>query len=390
MKPIVELAQVIREHRLTFTEKYRPLKYHLRSLRAIERCRTAALGGHLDQCSDCSYKRISYNSCRNRHCPKCQNTNKERWIMAREDDLLPTSYFHVVFTIPSELNAYCLKFPKDLYGLLMDCSRQTLVLFANDPKHWGAELGSISLLHTWGQNLSLHPHVHIIVPGIAPTNDNRWIIPKKSNGKFLFPVKQLSVVFRGKFMEALRKVLKEKNTALKKTEIEALYQKGWVVYAKAPFGGPKQVVEYLGRYSHKVAISNHRIKGLEEGKVTFSYKDYADGSKQKLMRLEAEEFLRRFCLHILPPGFMKIRHYGFLSSRGKKKLKLQQMILGMPVAKKENQKQKPDWKQITKTRLGFDVEACPCCTTGKMKRVLSFDSHAPPPELLASLILHTN
>jgi hypothetical protein len=373
IQPTFELAQIIRENGISFIEKHNPLAYHRRVLNAIEKCRTSYFGGHIDKCDDCGHQRISYNSCRNRHCPKCQGTNRERWIMAREDDLLSTNYFHVVFTLPSELNPYCLKFPKELYTILFDCSKETMITFGRDPKHLGADIGFVSILHTWGQNLMLHPHVHMIVPG-GGINENGYWKKAKSNGKFLFPVEAMSEVYRGKFMEKFKKFMEGKGYVLTIKMKETLYKKNWVVYAKDPFAGPKQVIEYLGRYSHKVAISNHRIKKVENGMVTFSYKDYADGNKQKLQTLEATEFLRRFTMHILPSGFFKIRHYGILSSRAKPKLKIQQMKMGILVVKKENR----NWKRITKEKLGFDVEQCPCCKTGKMIRIMSFLANGPP------------
>lgn len=376
IKPTYELAHIIKEYRNTFTEKHSPLKHHLRTLNAIEHCRTAYFGGHVDRCDSCSHERISYNSCRNRHCPKCQGTNREKWILARGEDLLPAKYFHVVFTLPEELNIYAIHFPKEFYNILFSASKETIMTFGNNPEHLGAQMGIISVLHTWGQNLSLHPHIHMIIPNGGITKEGLWKYPKTKD-TYLFCVKALSKVYRGKFLEKLNTFLTTKNQQLSLRLKEVLYNKEWVVYAKDAFGGPTQVLEYLGRYSHKIAISNNRIKKVENGKVSFSYKDYADGSKQKLMTLYAEEFLRRFCMHILPQKFMKIRHYGILASRVKPKLKLLQMMMGVLKPKKE----KTDWKEITKTQMGFDVDACPCCKTGKMQRVMSFNAHAPPPNI---------
>jgi len=342
-------------------------------LNAIEHCRTDYFGGHIDRCDACAYERISYNSCRNRHCPKCQGTNRERWILARQDDLLPCTYFHVVFTLPEELNWFCLRHPVEIYNCLFQASKETILAFGNDPKHLGAQTGMISVLHTWGQNLSLHPHVHLIVPGGGITQAGNWK-QTKSNGAFLFPVKAMSIVYRGKFMEKLKEILPPLGHTLEPELRRKLFSKSWVVYAKQPFGGPKQVIEYLGRYSHKIAISNHRLISNENGMITFSYKDYAHGSIKKVMKLTAGEFLRRFCLHILPPGFMKIRHYGILASRVKPKLKIQQMKMGIILVPKV----KHDWRVITKTRLNFDVTACPRCKEGKMIRIHSFQAHGPP------------
>jgi hypothetical protein len=373
MKPVYELAQVVRLYKQSFIQKHAPLKHHLSVLHAIEQCRTAAMGGHVDQCNSCGHLRISYNSCRNRHCPKCQSTCRERWIEAQQLNLLPSTYFHVVFTLPQELNSYCLHHPKAMYNLLFKCSKQTIESFAGDPKHLGAQPGMLSVLHTWGQNLSLHPHVHMIVPGGGITDTGCWK-QAKAKGKYLFPVKAMSTVFKHKYMKAFVLYLKSNNLVIDKAMRETLYNKAWIVYAKQPFAGPKQVIEYLGRYTHKVAISNHRIRNIEDGKITFSYKDYTDGGIQKEMTLDAEEFLRRFCMHILPQGFRKIRHYGFLSNRSKPRLKMQQMQMGIIIQPKK----KKDWKDIAKEKLHFDVEQCPCCKTGKMISLLSFDAHGPP------------
>lgn len=375
-RPSFELATILRDYKTAFQEKHPPLKYHQRVLNAIEHCRTAYFGGHVDQCDRCNHLRISYNSCRNRHCPKCQGTNRERWIENRHQDLLPVTYFHVVFTLPQELNTYCQKYPAELYNILFAASKETIETFGNDHKHLGARTGMISILHTWGQNLSLHPHVHMIVPGGGITEDGLWK-KSKSNGKYLFPESALSSMYKNKFMERLKLFLENKNIPMEVSLRRKLYNLNWVVDTGLPFPDPKQVIEYLGRYTHKIAISNHRIKNVSDGKVTFTYKDYADHSKQKLMTLEATEFLRRFCLHILPPKFMKIRHYGILASRTKPKLQMQQMKMGIMVIEKEK-REKKDWKELTKTKLGFDVEQCPCCKTGKMVRIISFDAHAPP------------
>ena len=376
-KPTYELAAIIKDYRKTFEQKHVPLKHHMRVLNSIEHCRTAYFGGHVDKCNTCNHTRVSYNSCRNRHCPKCQSTNKERWIQAREQDLLPTTYFHVVFTIPHELNVYCLNRPKDLYNILFEASKETIETFSGDVKHLGAQTGMISVLHTWGQNLSLHPHVHMIIPGGGITETGHWK-QAKSNGTFLFPIKAMSMVYKNKFMEKLKRFLEKEKIDLEVSLRRSLYNKNWVVYAKQPFLGPKQVIEYLGRYTHKIAISNHRIKSIAQGKVTFSYKDYAHGGVKKMMVLDAVEILRRFCLHILPPQFVKMRHYGLLASRNKQKLKMLQLKMGIVRAKK----QKQDWKEIAKTKLNFDVDACPCCKTGRMICIMTFQANAPPLELI--------
>lgn len=382
-RPVNELAEIIRQHKTTFTAKHQPLKQHLSVLNALEKCRTAALGGHVDACDSCGHVRISYNSCRNRHCPKCQHTNKERWIIARQQQLLPVSYFHVVFTLPQEMNTWCMHYPKQMYDLLFAASHQTISAFANDEKHLGAMAGMISVLHTWGQNLSLHPHVHLILPGggIAPSGS--WK-KAKNNGRYLFPVKAMSTVFKNKYMEGFLQLLKTKNKNIEPSIRETLYSKNWIVYAKLPFGGPQQVIEYLGRYTHKVAISNHRLISTDDDQISFTYKDYrsigtgnADGSKQKTMTLEAGEFLRRFCLHILPPGFRKIRYYGFMANAHSALLQVQQKEMGVAMMSGKEIK-KLSWKVIAKQKLNYDTDLCPCCKKGTMVTLLHFDANGPP------------
>jgi hypothetical protein len=367
------VAQIIRDYGDDFVQKHQPLKHHQRVLNALKICRTAELGGHVERCDKCNHERISYNSCRNRHCPKCQNTNREKWILARKGDVLDCTYFHVVFTLPQELNAYCLKHPKELYEILFQASKETLFAFGNDPKHLGVQMGAISILHTWGQNLSLHPHVHMIVPGGGFTKENEWK-NSPSNGDFLFPIKAMTKVYRGKFMDKFLRFLNENSLPIELSLRRKLYDKNWVIYAKQPFKNAEGVVEYLGRYSHKIAISNHRIKGIDDSQISFSYKDYAHGSVTKIMKLEPKEFLRRFCMHILPPKFVKIRHYGFLASRAKVKLKIHQMKVG----KLPDKTVKLTYFEITKSQLGFDVEQCPCCKTGKMIIVMQFGANSPP------------
>lgn len=372
-KPVFELADVVKMFGEAFERKHNPLGQHKRVLRAITQCRTAALGGHLDVCDQCAHQRVSYNSCRNRHCPKCQGTNRERWILDRQHDLLPVPYFHVVFTLPEQLNAFCLKFPEALYTILFRAASSTIETLSHDPNYLGAKTGMIAVLHTWGQQLWLHPHIHCIVPGGGISQAGHWKMAR-SKGKFLFPAKVMSAVFKGKFMAMFRKFCAEEKVFVEKKTVDGLYRLPWVVYAKQPFLGPKQVIEYLGRYTHRIAISNHRIKSVGDGKVCFSFKDYRNGGTQKMMTLDGCEFLRRFCLHILPPGFMKIRHYGILSSRSKPKLKIQQMKMGVCIVKK----QKMSWQQIVRQVMGFDVEQCPCCKKGRMITILFFGAHGPP------------
>jgi Putative transposase/Transposase zinc-binding domain len=327
-RPPFEVADIIRAAGKSFIEKNRSwlTGLHRKVLSAIERCRTAALGGHRDRCSRCGYQTaISYNSCRNRHCPKCQTNARDKWLAARQRELLAVPYVHVVFTLPHELAPMALHNKKILYALLFRASAATLLEIAADPKHLGAEIGFLSVLHTWGQNLLLHPHVHCVIPagGLSPDHA-QWIHPRYS---FFLPVKVLSRVFRGKFVSGLKQAFQNGDLSLtgalqplRKPEtfhsfLRTLFHQDWVVYAKPPFGGPEHVLQYLARYTHRVAISNHRLVAFRDGKVTFRWKDYAHGNKGRLMTLSAEEFLRRFLLHVLPRAFVRIRFFGLLANR---------------------------------------------------------------------------
>lgn len=328
-RPAFELAQVIRRFSAPFEQQYKIPSRHWKTLWALRDCRTAALGGHIDYCGECSHiQRISYNSCRNRHCPKCGGLERELWIQAREQELLPVPYQHIVFTIPQEFNSWCNYNAAFCYDLLFKAAWQTLHTFAADPKYLGAQLGATMVLHTWGQNLSLHPHVHCIVPAGGLDQRGAWKKPHRKAG-FLFPVKATSVVFRAiyikAFMEAWnREKLKippdaPRTKAARNKWRQERFKQAWVVYAKAPFQTPKTVVEYLGRYTHKAAICNHRIVDISDTHVYFRYKDYRKSGKKSIMKLEGPEFLRRFCLHILPAGFRRMRHYGMLSNFHKAK-----------------------------------------------------------------------
>ena len=326
-RPTLEGADIIRAAGNSFIERNRNhLSWpQLKVLKAIRDCRTAALGGHLDRCSRCGHQAISYNSCRNRHCPKCQTNAREQWLEKRSQDLLPVPYFHLVFTIPHELSALALQNKIVLYGLLFRASAETLLEIAGDPKHLGADIGFLSVLHTWGQNLQHHPHIHCVIPagGLAPDGP-RWI---RSPPGFLLPVRVLSAVFRGKFAAGLKSLFQRgklsfhgslRNLAepkLFRSFLRQLFRHKWVVYAKRPFGGPEHVLQYLARYTHRVAISNHRLIAFNNGSVTFRWKDYAHGNKKRKMTVTADEFLRRFLLHVLPRGFVRIRSFGFLSNR---------------------------------------------------------------------------
>jgi hypothetical protein len=329
--------------------------HQLKTLRAIQQCRTAALGGHVDKCNDCNAVHISYNSCRNRHCPKCQGHRRVQWIQKREEELLPTVYYHVVFTLSSELNQLCLHQPQLVYNTLFESAWQTLQAFGAKKQ---LQLGMICIMHTWGQNLSLHPHLHCIVPGAGIDAKGHWQKIQAAD-KFLFPVKAMSKIFRAKYVANMRK-----HHYNDKALIQTLFQKNWVVYAKKPFGNPASVIEYLGRYTHKVAISNQRIQSVNKDGVGFHYKDYKDKGIKKEMQLSVAEFVRRFALHILPHRFVRIRHYGFLSSTWKrKKLKELQNKLGVTVHCNQS-----------KTLL----HKCPTCKTGTMVTIEVFGKRGPP------------
>jgi hypothetical protein len=324
-RPPIEVADIIRAAGKNFIEKQRS-GLHRKVLSAIERCRTAALGGHRDRCSRCGHTvTISYNSCRNRHCPKCRTNARNRWLAARQGELLNVPYVHVVFTLPHALAPLVLHNKKLLYTLLFRASAATLLKIAADPKHLGAEIGFLSVLHTWGQNLLHHPHVHCVIPaGGLSLNHKAWVRPRH---RFFLPVKVLSRVFRGKFVAGLKRAFRKGELCLPgllqplaqdktfRSFLRTLFRHDWVVYAKPPFGGPQHVLHYLARYTHRVAISNHRLVGFANGQVTFRWKDYARGNQHRLMTLTAEEFLRRFLLHALPRSFVRIRCFGFMANR---------------------------------------------------------------------------
>lgn len=313
-RPAVEVADILRVQGDCFREQNRSwLGYQeLSVLRAIAACRTAALGGHLDSCSRCDLQAVSYNSCRNRHCPKCQAQARQRWLARREQDLLPVPYFHVVFTLPHALNPLCQRHPRLLYDLLFRATAETMLEVAADPRHLGARIGFLSILHTWGQNLRLHPHLHCVIPagGFDP-DYSRWVHPKYA---FFLPVKVLSRVFRGKYLALLQSALRKRRIDCPSTLVRALLKDDWVVYAKPAFGDPVRVLRYLGRYTHRVAISNQRLLGFDGHHVRFRWKDYAHGNKLRIMTLTASEFLRRFSQHVLPRGFVRIRHFGYLAN----------------------------------------------------------------------------
>jgi hypothetical protein len=362
-----------------------------RVMSAIEQCRTAALGGHVEQCDACGHQRIAYNSCRNRHCPKCQSMARDQWLSERQAELLPVEYFHVVFTVPQEVAAIAYQNKEVVYNILFQATAQTLRTIGADPKHLGAEIGFIAILHTWGQNLLHHPHLHCVVPGGGiSADDQRWISCRPG---FFLPVRVLSRLFRCLFLELLQQAfdggelhffnsiegLKDRLAFAK--YIAPATQTEWVVYAKAPFGGPKQVLEYLGRYTHRVAISNNRLLELNDGAVTFAWKDYRHESKNKTMRLDAHEFIRRFLLHVLPSGFQRIRSYGFLANRYRQvKIELCRKLLGapVPVVAVDVSDQSIDYRDRYQRLTGLSLRDCPHCGKGQMVRIESFTAGVLP------------
>jgi hypothetical protein len=326
-RPTLEVADIIRASGNSYWERHRShlAWQHRKVLDAIARCRTPALGGHRDQCSSCAHQVISYNSCRNRHCPKCQGNARAKWLAARSAELLPVPYFHVVFTLPHELSALVLQNKRLLYDLLFRTSAATLLEVARDPKHLGADIGLLSVLHSWGQNLQHHPHIHCIIPAGGLAEDRSgWVA---ASPRFFLPVRVLSRVFRGKFAAGLNQLADQNKLQFHGSLIDLaqphcfrrflhqLFRQEWVVYAKPPFGGAEHVLNYLARYTHRVAISNHRLVAFQDGRVSFRWKDYAHGGKKKLMTLAADEFLRRFLLHVLPKGLVRIRHFGLFANR---------------------------------------------------------------------------
>ncbi len=371
--PKATVQQVLQKHPRGSENGNNQVRNVLHRLRV---CRTAALGYHVYRCNEaaCGHIKYQYHSCRDRHCPQCGAIKKEEWMEARKEEILPVKYYHVVFTLPHELNALVMGHRAILYKALFDASAKTLLSFASDPGYLGATPGIISVLHTWGQQLSFHPHIHCIVSGGGITGANNWKEAVKNDWCFLFPVKAMAIVYRAKFLETLKTLVLNKIVQPKPgTDIGALidhlYKKDWVVYAKAPFGGPMAVIEYLGRYTHKVAISNHRIMSVDEREdtVTFSYKDYNDGSKQKQMTLAGGEFIRRFEQHILPKRFTRIRTYGYLSNRGRRQ-RINEVLGKMRLPRHKGFVRIP-LNAYMIGRYGIDISECPCCKGKTMQLI---------------------
>lgn len=373
--PRLELADLVRAHGAAYMSTHRLASVQHRALRATATCRTAALGGHRETCDRCGAVRVSYNSCRNRHCPKCQTLTKERWLSARKADLLPIPYYHVVFTLPHELNALAQGNPRVIYALLFRAAADTLLTFGRDPRHLGGTIGVTAILHTWGQTLTQHLHLHCLVTGGAlAAGGSRWITGRSS---FLFPVRALATVFRAKYLAGLQRAgdageltFAGGTAALADRRAFAgflgqLRAVGWVVYTKRPFAGPEQVLEYLGRYTHRVALSNNRLVDHGEGCVRFHWKDYADHDRVKVMTLAVDEFLRRFLLHVVPRGFMRIRHFGLLANRTRRTLVGRcRDLLGQP---RPTDALPESITQLLQRLVGVDLTRCPVCREGHMQ-----------------------
>lgn len=398
-RPRFEVADVVRAYGQDYRCAHAPSAAQERVLNNIVRCRTAALGGHVDACKEpCGFSRISYNSCRDRHCPKCQGRQRAEWVTKRLERILPVPYFHVVFTIPDSLNPLALRNKKVVYSILFKAASQTLLQLGRDPKRLEADLGVTAVLHTWGQNLLLHPHLHCVVTGGGLSrNGTRWF---QGRARYLLPVKVLGKLFCGKFLALLEKARDDGELSFKGSTAElanpaawarlrdGLYKKSWVVYAKPPFGGAEQVFRYLGRYTHRVAISNHRILSIKEGRVHFTVKDYKDGAKKKTMSLSGAEFLRRFLLHVLPKGFVRIRHYGLCASRNvntklmrAKRLLEPDAVAEQDTSHKADGEKQPWWERFLELS-GVDVMACPCCG-GRLERRLAMTTELVAAEAAA-------
>ena len=369
-----ELSDIIQKFGQEFVKKYQPNAWITRTLNTLSVCRTAALGGHVERCDTCQKERISYNSCRNRHCPKCQASKQTFWVEDVSYRIPDTKYFHLVFTLPEILNKICLSDSKAFYSILFSSVSKTLKFFGYS--YFGVETGALAILHTWGQNLSLHPHIHCLVPAAGITLSG-YMKKISKKGKYLYPVKKLSVDFRSVMMKALKKHLQKQNLLFQnQSTIDSAWKKSWVVYAEPSFADAKRLIEYLGKYTHRVAISNARIQKVDNAQVYFYYKDYRDNAQKKLMQLQGVEFLRRFCQHILPKGFVKVRYFGILSNRYAQKTALYR-------------KAKPDINQEApvqriKRLSGFDVCQCPYCRKGTMRTINTLPRIRSPGNFLYS------
>ena len=378
IRPRLEVAEVFREFTPAFLHRYGDTLSpdQRRVLWHVARCRTAELGGHVEECDRCGHRRIAYNSCCNRHCPKCQAAARAQWLDQRSAELLPVEYFHVVFTLPHEIGPLALQNRRRIYGMLFQATAESLLTIAADPRHLGAQIGFLAVLHTWGQNLHLHPHVHCVVPGGGLSPDrSRWIACRPG---FFLPVRVLSRLFRAKFLSFLRDAQEHRQILFHGQQryleeparfrqlVAALREKEWVVYAKPPFGGPEVVLKYLARYTHQVAISNYRLIAIENDQVHFHWKDYTDGNRPKTMALAGVEFVRRFLLHVVPSGFVRIRHFGFLAHRHRaEKLELCRRLLNVEQASDKEAGAQPAMNQGT-TEVALPPDLCPACKEGRL------------------------
>ena len=387
-RPTLEVADIFRQYGPAYRQAH-PLPLHQhRLMQAIEACRTPLLGGVVERCDHCQYTHIQYRSCRNRHCPKCQGLARAKWLQQRTAELLPVEYFHVVFTIPEPLAAIAFHNKDAVYDILFAATAQTLLTIARDRKHLGAEIGFFAVLHTWGQNLHLHPHLHCVVPGGGLSPDGEWIACRPG---FFLPVRVLSRLFRRLFLQALEKAYADgalrffgELESLRDPQAFARYldpvrRIDWVIYAKPPFGGPQRVLQYLGRYTHRVAISNQRLLGLAQGEVSFRWKDYRHPQRPKVMTVSAQEFIRRFLLHALPPGFQRIRYFGLLANCHRSaKLDFCRQCLAVP--RRDLLPQPTDSRDFYATLTGINLNQCPKCGIGIMALIqVLFPCHGPIP-----------
>ena len=376
MRPRFELADVILRFGPSFAARHNPLRFQQKVLRAISLCRTPALGGHKQKCSLCGHEHISYNSCRNRHCPKCQNMERESWIRQIKDMLPEGRYFHVIFTVPSSLNDRFISFQKEMQDILFRAAWQSIELFADMPAYLGAKTGMIAVLHTWGQTLTLHPHLHCIVPEGGLNTNGEWVKGKKTDNRspFLFPAVPMSRVFRGKFLSLMSKMLKNKTD----TKIPSIKEEYFNIHIQPPFAEIDGLINYLGRYTHKAAVTNHRIRNMDDEGVVFSYKDYKDNARVKEMFLAGEEFLRRFCLHIQKKGFRKIRYFGIFNSCNRRNLNQIRINSDQTPVQSPN---KINRKEIIREAWNYDLCICPECGLGIMVTVekTAFSGRPPPP-----------
>jgi len=375
----VELGDVFRMHRESYCKNNTLSPEQHKVINAICNCRTSILGGHIEQCDNCDNIHVSYNSCRNRHCPKCQSLKTAKWLENRQKELLPVPYFHVVFTLPHELNNLVLYNKRELYSLLMQSVWETIKTLGKDPKRLNGLMGMLAILHAWGQNLFPHNHIHCIIPGGALVNGEKW---RSSKSNYLFPVKVMSKIFRGIFISGLRILydgnkLKIPNDSNLKTSLSirknfeallsSLMKKPWVVYSKKPFAGPEKLLDYLGRYVNKIAISNTRILSCNKRSVRFKWRDYSDDNKVKIMELKPEEFMRRFLSHVVPKGFMRVRFFGFLANACKRKnvTTIRKSLSYEPI----EEKQKKDIRSLMLELTGDDITICPKCKKGHFYKI---------------------